>query len=144
MEDMGQLIVAIIIVIGALSSAARKKMKHPSAPNAASAGQKFHVDPPIANQPLRQSPAVAPNAVRGEARPQQVRPAPVPPSYQPPRMGQEGEDACHEYMLGDTPAVSSPEGGAARTIQENELVRAVVMAEILRRPAASGSRRRGL
>ncbi len=53
------------------------------------------------------------------------------------QMGNEGEDACHAYMLNDSalPACPDAEAASAPGNAQSELVRGVIMAEILKRPA---------
>ena len=69
---------------------------------------------------------------------------PPAPVFQAPQMGTEGEDLCHEYMLPD-----EDETGKDALAQENtgdnertqELVRGVILSEILARPRGMGRRR---
>ena len=61
----------------------------------------------------------------------------VPLTPAPAQMGPEGEDACHEYMLDEpgmipkTPILQEHDSEEAA----RELVRGVIIGEILRRPA---------
>ncbi len=56
-----------------------------------------------------------------------------------PQMGNEGEDACHAYMLNDSALPICPDEEAEAAFApddvQSELVRGVIMAEILQRPA---------
>ena len=72
--------------------------------------------------------------------------APVRSSFEPAPavMGMEGEDACHEYMLPDqekaeTGTLAPEENRDNR--QAQELVRGVILSEILARPRGMGRRR---
>lgn len=77
-----------------------------------------------------------------------VRPAPAPvpaapPSPAPAQIGPEGEDACHEYMLHEAQEETrempqQPDSEAAA----RELVRGVIIGEILRRPSGRRCGRR--
>ena len=72
--------------------------------------------------------------------------APVRSFFEPAPavMGMEGEDACHEYMLPDqekaeTGTLAPEENRDNR--QAQELVRGVILSEILARPRGMGRRR---
>lgn len=74
------------------------------------------------------------------AQPMPVQPAPPPAPLQPrvnARIATEGEDPCHAYML-DEPLPSQgelePENEARADARGQELVRSMVLGEIMRRP----------
>ena len=76
-------------------------------------------------------------------------PSPAPfaapaPQPTPARMGVEGEDACHEYMLPTEEEQQSvkplAEGGGNEELAQ-DLVKGVIISEILRRPQPYGRRR---
>ena len=72
----------------------------------------------------------------------QKRPAPVMPA--PAKIGAEGADDCHDYMLGQSEqSRSMPETPQTQeSPASQELLRGVILSEILRRPAPKAYRRR--
>ena len=139
MEDMLSFLLTLAIIILSIVAKVKKNQK-----KAAPAAKKAPVQ--------QASPAEIPRAAVPaipvqQAIPVSPMPAPAPmktafpvapKAPAPARMGPEGEDACHEYMLdeqrpaGGIPALQTDEqqSEAAR-----DLVRGVIIGEILRRPA---------
>ena len=60
----------------------------------------------------------------------------------PAVMGPEGEDACHEYMLDEEPGeLASDPAPEADSELARDLVKGVIIGEILNRPRMYGRRR---
>ena len=78
-----------------------------------------------------------------ERRPPAARPAAAGKGPAPARMGEEGRDACHEYMLDDPAPLmeESPADLEARRQTARELLQGVIMSEVLRRPSGCRGRR---
>ena len=72
----------------------------------------------------------------------QKRPSPVMPA--PAKIGAEGTDDCHDYMLGQPKHPQSmPEVPRTQESQASqELLQGVILSEVLRRPAPKAYRRR--
>lgn len=142
MEDMLSSLLTLAIIILSIVAKVKKNQK-----KAAPAAKKAPVQQA---SPAEIPRAAAPAIPVQQAIPVSPMPAPVPmqaaapvapatpKAPAPARMGPEGEDACHEYMLDE----QRPAGGIP-ALQEDEqqseaardLVRGVIIGEILRRPA---------
>lgn len=139
MEDMLSFLLTLAIIILSIVAKVKKNQK-----KAVPAAKKAPVQQA---SPAEITRAAAPAIPVQRAIPVSPMPAPAPmkaafpaapKAPAPARMGPEGEDACHEYMLDE----QRPAGGIP-ALQEDEqqseaardLVRGVIIGEILRRPA---------
>lgn len=139
MEDMLSFLLTLAIIILSIVAKVKKNQK-----KAVPAAKKAPVQQA---SPAEIPRAAAPAIPVQQAIPVSPMPAPAPmkaafpaapKAPAPARMGPEGEDACHEYMLDE----QRPAGGIP-ALQEDEqqseaardLVRGVIIGEILRRPA---------
>lgn len=132
--------ILIIVIVSILSSVANKnkksaqQIKQMEARKQAMATEAEHMQ--------EQRAAAAPSAQPAPViRPTVTAPAPkaaprAPIAPAPARMGVEGEDACHEYMLDEKrPQVNRPRPqNEDSESAAQELVRGVIIGEILRRP----------
>ena len=139
MEDMLSFLLTLAIIILSIVAKVKKNQK-----KAVPAAKKAPVQQA---SPAEIPRAAAPAIPVQRAIPVSPMPAPAPmkaafpaapKAPAPARMGPEGEDACHEYMLDE----QRPAGGIP-ALQEDEqqseaardLVRGVIIGEIFRRPA---------
>ena len=142
---MEELLPILIILIGAVSSWMKKKKQSEQQKQQLEA-RKQAVQQAVAKQMEQQKKAAAAAPMQTQIHWEQpapaVQPAPVaaphvPLTPAPAQMGTEGEDACHEYMLDEpieikkTPVLQEKESEETA----RELVRGVIIGEILRRPA---------
>ena len=150
---------ALLIIVGAILSITAKmsdeKKKQGSAARSAPRRVWHEAAKETPSAPAN-APQAAPNAVPAPVQQSfmlegedpchqdmlQKRPSPVMPA--PAKMGAEGADDCHDYMLGQSEhPLSMPEASRTRESQASqELLRGVILSEILRRPAPKAYRRR--
>lgn len=140
MEGLAPLLILIISIVSALAKSKKNKVpaKRPNA-DAEKRLQEIQAYMDKSASAKREEQAAAP-ASAGEGAAFSSFSSISAPA--PARMGVEGEDACHEYMLEDaSEEEKAPADEARDPEQAKDLVKAVVMSEILNRPHAWGRRR---
>ncbi len=144
----------VILVIAAIVSALSKSAQRVKQRTEAQKAGEGQAPLPNAAPARKATPAsVFPNLYGQEPqRALEIKPTVAEaPVRQPaaPRMDKDGEDDCHEYMLGDAFAVRTETAETEApaefplTFDRNSLLQGVIMSEILTRPAARRARRVG-
>ena len=153
MEEFGGVIILIILSI--VSSLAKKAKRNNESKIArrieGRRQQEMEID--AIQQKLAQEKEEAKRQAhrQAEKKEEDVWHQPAAPAYSasvPAAMNGEGIDSCHEYMLGDTAAAvsaSAEEEEATRQQSAKELLRGVILSEILARPSQQRQlKRRGI
>lgn len=126
MDGILPILMVIISILSVISKAQKKdagKKKAVFSPaDPAMEAEKPESQPVFVSAPLPQTPA---------------------PAFPAPRMGEEGKDACHAYMLPDPEETETAplQEEASDPEQARELVRGIILSEILARPRGCGRRR---
>ena len=125
MEGILPILMVIISILSVISKAQKKD-----------AGKKKAFFPPADPVIEGKKPESKPAFVSAPMPAQPAAPA-------APRMNEEGKDACHEYMLPDLEQQESAVPENSPDVQQaRELVRGIILSEILTRPQPRGCGRR--
>lgn len=135
MEDAFSALLPLLIIVLSIVTKFGKARKNQTSAKTDVPPRDAAPRPALARSPTDQA---APASAPARPAPAPVS-APVPaasPAPAPAQIGPEGEDACHEYMLHETQEETRempqpPDSEAAA----RELVRGVIIGEILRRPS---------
>ncbi|MBE5783226.1 MAG: hypothetical protein E7329_07950 [Clostridiales bacterium] len=135
---MEELFPVLILIIATIASAATKVKQKKAAAQKNQENFRKSVTEEYQRKEEKEQPAAKP--VFASAAP--ARPA-AANRQAPARMGTEGEDACHAYMLDDPSPIYMEEqvSQEARRQTARELLQGVIMSEVLRRPAGCRGRR---